>query len=212
MEIRDGSIKEIKVWKLIQFISFFPTISSGPIDRYKRFAKDDKKVPTGGEYRVLVLKAIHMIMLGFLYKYIIAYLIQTYAVNPLQLNLHGFTHMWLYMYAYSFYLFFDFAGYSLFAIAVSYLYGIKTPPNFKQPFKAKNIKDFWNRWHMTLSFWFRDCIYMRSLFYMSRKKLLKSQFAMSNVAFFLNFFIMGVWHGLEAVSYTHLTLPTKRIV
>ena len=63
--------------------------------------------------------------------------------------------------------------------------------------KAKNIKDFWNRWHMTLSFWFRDCIYMRSLFYMSRKKLLKSQFAMSNMAFFLNFFIMGIWHGLE---------------
>ncbi|ATQ50279.1 membrane protein involved in D-alanine export [Staphylococcus epidermidis] len=197
MEIRDGSIKEIKVGKLIQFISFFPTISSGPIDRYKRFVKDDKKVPSGAEYREFVIKAIHMIMLGFLYKYIIAYLIQTYAVNPLQLNLHGFTHMWLYMYAYSLYLFFDFAGYSLFAIAVSYLYGIKTPPNFKQPFKAKNIKDFWNRWHMTLSFWFRDCIYMRSLFYMSRKKLLKSQFAMSNVAFFLNFFIMGVWHGLE---------------
>ncbi|MGX0242676.1 membrane protein involved in D-alanine export [Staphylococcus capitis] len=197
MEIRDGSIKEIKVWKLIQFISFFPTISSGPIDRYKRFVKDDKKVPTSGDYRELVLKAIHMIMLGFLYKYIIAYFIQVYAVNPLQLNLHGFTHMWLYMYAYSLYLFFDFAGYSLFAIAVSYLYGIKTPPNFNQPFKAKNIKDFWNRWHMTLSFWFRDCIYMRSLFYMSRKKLLKSQFAMSNMAFFLNFFIMGIWHGLE---------------
>ena len=197
MEIRDGSIKEIKVWKLIQFISFFPTISSGPIDRYKRFVKDDKKVPTSGEYRELVLKAIHMIMLGFLYKYIIAYFIQVYAVNPLQLNLHGFTHMCLYMYAYSLYLFFDFAGYSLFAIAVSYLYGIKTPPNFNQPFKAKNIKDFWNRWHMTLSFWFRDCIYMRSLFYMSRKKLLKSQFAMSNMAFFLNFFIMGIWHGLE---------------
>lgn len=197
MEIRDGSIKEIKVWKLIQFISFFPTISSGPIDRYKRFVKDDKKVPTSGEYRELVLKAIHMIMLGFLYKYIIAYFIQVYAVNPLQLNLHGFTHMWLYMYAYSLHLFFDFAGYSLFAIAVSYLYGIKTPPNFNQPFKAKNIKDFWNRWHMTLSFWFRDCIYMRSLFYMSRKKLLKSQFAMSNMAFFLNFFIMGIWHGLE---------------
>lgn len=197
MEIRDGSIKEIKVGKLIQFISFFPTISSGPIDRYKRYVKDDKKVPSGAEYRELVIKAIHMIMLGFLYKYIIAYLIQTYAVNPLQLNLHGFTHMWLYMYAYSLYLFFDFAGYSLFAIAVSYLYGIKTPPNFKQPFKAKNIKDFWNRWHMTLSFWFRDCIYMRSLFYMSRKKMFKSQLAMSNIAFFLNFFIMGIWHGLE---------------
>ena len=56
MEIRDGSIKEIKVWKLIQFISFFPTISSGPIDRYKRFVKDDKKVPTGGSIESLFLK------------------------------------------------------------------------------------------------------------------------------------------------------------
>lgn len=197
MEIRDGSIKEIKVGKLMQFISFFPTVSSGPIDRYKRYVKDDKKIPTGEQYRELILKAIHMIMLGFLYKYIIAHLIQFYAINPLMMDLHGFTHKWLYMYAYSFYLFFDFAGYSLFAVAVSYIYGIMTPPNFKQPFKAKNIKDFWNRWHMSLSFWFRDCIYMRALFYMSKKKLLKSQFAMSNVAFFLNFFIMGVWHGLE---------------
>ncbi|TXO10799.1 PG:teichoic acid D-alanyltransferase DltB, partial [Staphylococcus aureus] len=179
------------------FISFFPTISSGPIDRYKRFVKDDKKVPTGNEYRELVLKAIHMIMLGFLYKYIVAYFINTYAIMPLQLDLHGFVNLWLYMYAYSLYLFFDFAGYSLFAIAFSYLFGIKTPPNFDKPFKAKNIKDFWNRWHMTLSFWFRDCIYMRSLFYMSRKKLLKSQFAMSNVAFLINFFIMGIWHGIE---------------
>ena len=53
------------------------------------------------------------------------------------MNLDGFTHKWLYMYAYSFYLFFDFAGYSLFAVAISYLYGIHTPPNFNQPFKAK---------------------------------------------------------------------------
>lgn len=197
MEIRDGSIKEIKVGKLIQFISFFPTVSSGPIDRYKRFVKDDKKIPTGEQYRGMVVKAIHMIMMGFLYKYIIAHLINVYAIMPLLMHLHGFTHKWLYMYAYSFYLFFDFAGYSLFAIAVSYLYGINTPPNFKQPFKARNIKDFWNRWHMSLSFWFRDCVYMRTLFYMSSKKIMKNQFAMSNFAFFLNFFIMGVWHGLE---------------
>ena len=187
MEIRDGSIKEIKVGKLIQFISFFPTVSSGPIDRYKRFVKDDKKIPTGEQYRGMVVKAIHMIMMGFLYKYIIAHLINVYAIMPLLMHLHGFTHK----------LFFDFAGYSLFAIAVSYLYGINTPPNFKQPFKARNIKDFWNRWHMSLSFWFRDCVYMRTLFYMSSKKIMKNQFAMSNFAFFLNFFIMGVWHGLE---------------
>lgn len=91
MEIRDGSIKEIKLWKLIQFISFFPTISSGPIDRYKRFIKDDKKVPTGKDYNELLTKAIHYTMMGFLYKYIIAYLIQTYAITPLTLELTTFT-------------------------------------------------------------------------------------------------------------------------
>lgn len=178
MEIRDGSIKEIKFWKVLQFISFFPTISSGPIDRYKRFVKDDNKILSGSDYNGLFVKAIHYIMLGFLYKYIIAYLIQTFAINPLMLDFSGVITKWLYMYAYSLYLFFDFAGYSLFAIAFSYIYGIQTPQNFNQPFKAKNIKDFWNRWHMSLSFWFRDCIYMRSLFFMSKKKLLKSQFAM----------------------------------
>ena len=89
--------KEIKVGKLIQFISFFPTISSGPIDRYKRYVKDDKKVPSGAEYRELVIKAIHMIMLGFLYKYIIAYLIQTYAVNPLQLNSWVYSYVAIYV-------------------------------------------------------------------------------------------------------------------
>lgn len=197
MEIRDGSIKEVNFWKIIQFISFFPTISSGPIDRYKRFAKDDQKIPSGMQYHQMLLKAVHFIMIGFLYKYIIAYLIQVYAINPLMLDFNGVTTKWLYMYAYSLYLFFDFAGYSLFAIAFSYIYGIQTPPNFKQPFKAKNIKDFWNRWHMTLSFWFRDCIYMRTLFFLSKKKLLKSQFAMSNIAFSLNFIIMGIWHGIE---------------
>ena len=197
MEIRDGSIKEIKFWKVVQFISFFPTISSGPIDRYKRFVKDDNKILSGSDYNGLFVKAIHYIMLGFLYKYIIAYLIQTFAINPLMLDFSGVITKWLYMYTYSLYLFFDFAGYSLFAIAFSYIYGIQTPQNFNQPFKAKNIKDFWNRWHMSLSFWFRDCIYMRSLFFMSKKKLLKSQFAMSNIAFFLNFLIMGIWHGIE---------------
>ncbi|MGS0663223.1 D-alanyl-lipoteichoic acid biosynthesis protein DltB [Staphylococcus arlettae] len=197
MEIRDGSIKEVDVWKVIQFISFFPTISSGPIDRYKRFIKDDKVVPDGTVYSTLFAKALHFVMLGFLYKYIIAYLIQNYVIQPLLETPHNVVDTWLYMYAYSFYLFFDFAGYSLFALAFSYLYGIQTPPNFNQPFKTQNIKAFWQRWHMTLSFWFRDCIYMRCLFFMSKKKLLKSQFAMSNIAFIINFFLMGLWHGLE---------------
>ena len=81
-----------------------------------------------------------MIMLGFLYKYIIAYLINVYAILPLLMNLDGFMHKWLYMYATtSIYSLISF-GYSFFFVAVSYLYGINTPPNFKQPFKAKILK------------------------------------------------------------------------
>ena len=148
----------------------------------------------------MVVKAIHMIMMGFLYKYIIAHLINVYAIMPLLMHLHGFTHKWLYMYAYSFYLFFDFAGYSLFAIAVSYLYGINTPPNFKQPFKARNIKDFWNRWHMSLSFWFRDCVYMRTLFYMSRKN---NEESICNVKFclLLKFLYYGCMARIRSILY-----------
>ena len=62
MEIRDGSIKEVRFWKVIQFISFFPTISSGPIDRYKRFVKDENKVLNGNDYSSLFAKAIHFII------------------------------------------------------------------------------------------------------------------------------------------------------
>ncbi|WP_045629464.1 MBOAT family O-acyltransferase, partial [Lacticaseibacillus paracasei] len=79
------------------------------------------------------------------------------------------------MYAYSGYLFFDFAGYSLFAVAISYLMGIETPMNFNKPWMSYNIKDFWNRWHMSLSFWFRDYIYMRFVFFVMKHKWLKSR-------------------------------------
>ncbi|TKI82181.1 D-alanyl-lipoteichoic acid biosynthesis protein DltB, partial [Bacillus wiedmannii] len=100
----------------------------------------------------------------------------------------------IYMYSYSLYLFFDFAGYSSFVIGVSYMMGIKTPENFNKPFISRNIKDFWNRWHMSLSFWFRDFIYMRFVFFATKKKLIKNRYTISYIGAFLNFFIMGIWH------------------
>lgn len=94
------------------------------------------------------------------------------------------------------YLFFDFAGYSAFAIGVSYLMGIKTPENFNLPFISRNIKDFWNRWHMTLSFWFRDYVYMRFVLWMTKKKWIKNRYTVSNLGYLLLFLIMGLWHGI----------------
>ncbi|PNZ77487.1 D-alanyl-lipoteichoic acid biosynthesis protein DltB, partial [Mammaliicoccus stepanovicii] len=198
MEIRDKRIKSIEVLKLVDFITFFPTISSGPIDRYRRFIKDENTIPTPEAYYGLLIKATHMIFIGFLYKYIIAYYINEYVIKVVPIDTdQTFMNYLVYMYGYSFYLFFDFAGYSLFAIAFSYLLGIQTPINFNKPFKSKNIKDFWNRWHMSLSFWFRDCVYMRFVFWVSKKKLIKDKLLISNLGFLLNFFIMGIWHGIE---------------
>ncbi|QUR93926.1 D-alanyl-lipoteichoic acid biosynthesis protein DltB [Macrococcoides canis] len=197
MEIRDKRIKEIHVIEVIKFLTFFPTISSGPIDRFKRFNKDVIKGFTKEKYTELLNKAIHYIFIGFLYKYIIAYYINQKVILNINFDSADIWMKIFYMYAYSFYLFFDFAGYSLFAVAFSYIMGIETPPNFNQPFIAKNIKDFWNRWHMSLSFWFRDMVYMRFVFFITKNKYIKNNFTTSNIGFMLNFLIMGIWHGIE---------------
>ncbi|MFU1883926.1 D-alanyl-lipoteichoic acid biosynthesis protein DltB, partial [Enterococcus faecium] len=89
----------------------------------------------------LLYTGIHKIFIGFLYKFIIGYAINTYFI----MNLSHITHskLWgnvLYMYGYSLYLFFDFAGYTMFAVGVSYIMGIKSPENFNKPFISKNIK------------------------------------------------------------------------
>jgi membrane protein involved in D-alanine export len=103
-----------------------------------------------------------------------------------------------YMYAYSLYLFFDFAGYSAFAIGVSYVFGIHTPENFRRPFLARDIREFWNRWHISLSWWFRDHVYMRLVMAATRGRWFGgNRYAASYVGFFLSMGLMGVWHGFE---------------
>ncbi|WP_430611071.1 D-alanyl-lipoteichoic acid biosynthesis protein DltB [Enterococcus sp. DIV0876] len=200
MEMRDGMIKTYHPWRYIQFLLFFPTISSGPIDRYRRFEKDLLHPPTKETYLGFLEKGVSQLMLGLLYKFILGYffgqvllpIVTREAVD------HGFFSWGMlgYMYVYSLYLFFDFAGYSLFAIAISNFMGYDTPANFNKPFLSPNIKEFWNRWHMSLSFWFRDYVYMRLMFTLIKKKVFKSRIIASNVGYFALFLLMGVWHGL----------------
>lgn len=197
IEIRDGLIKDLSMMEFLQFFLFFPTFTSGPIDRYRRFVNDYDHDYAPDEYKVLLLNGINLIFRGFLYKFILAYAINLYILSNVYLHEKLFILKLLYMYAYSFYLFFDFAGYSAFAIGVSYLLGIHTPQNFNRPFISRNIKDFWNRWHMTLSFWFRDYIYMRLVFLLRKKKIIQNRYTISYIAYFTLFFLMGLWHGLE---------------
>ena len=209
MEIRDGMIKKdnFDLWTTFQFIIFFPTISSGPIDRYRRFKADYDKVPEREKYVKIISKAVHYVFLGFLYKFLLAYFFGQVLVPKIaRLALaQGGWSIWTFIYGYAWTmdLFFDFAGYSLFAVATSYIMGIETPMNFNKPFISHNVKDFWNRWHMTLSFWFRDYIYMRLVFLMMKKRLIKSRIAMANIGYITLFLIMGFWHGLTWYYITY---------
>lgn len=206
MELRDGTIKIVRSRDFLRFLLFFPTISSGPIDRFRRFQADITVVPAREDYAQMVDKGIQYLFRGFVYKYMLGYLFGTIWLPKLahlamtqRMAFQGLGFSWplvLYMYDYSMYLFFDFAGYSLFAIGVSYFLGVKTPTNFNAPFIAHNIKDFWNRWHMTLSFWFRDFIFMRFTFFVMKKRLMKNPIRISQVAYLVNFLIMGFWHGV----------------
>lgn len=199
IETRDGLIKkQLSIYQLVNFMLFYPTISSGPIDRFRRFQKDEEKRWTPEEYKELLYKGINKIFLGFLYKFIIGYCINTYFIMNLDTIADGrFSYHLLYMYSYSLYLFFDFAGYTAFAVGISYMMGIRSPENFNKPFISCNIKDFWNRWHMSLSFWFRDYVFMRFVFLMKKKRWIQNKMLVSNLGYILLFLLMGVWHGLE---------------
>lgn len=196
IEIYDGSITDLEIIDLVYFIIFVPTLSCGPIDRYRRFTKDSKNVISGEDYvNNYISKGIEQILKGILYKFCISALISTLWMNNIGNNVNVLNSI-NYMYAYSLYLFFDFAGYSAFAIGTSYFLGIKTPENFNMPFLSKSMKEFWNRWHISLSKWFGDYIYSRFVLNSMRKKIFKSRIYASHVGQLLTMFIMGLWHGI----------------
>jgi len=192
--IHDGLIKEVDPLAYLSFLLFFPTISSGPIDRYRRFERDWR----GERERSQVLQdldsGIHRIFTGFLYKFILAALIRQYWLDPVSQG-SGFLQIVSYMYAYTLYLFFDFAGYSAFAIGFSNILGIHTPENFNRPFLSRDIREFWQRWHMSLSFWLRDHIYNRFIFSALKGKWFKSAQVASYLGLLITMGVMGFWHG-----------------
>lgn len=194
--IQDGLVKTLPIAEYLAFLFFFPTLSSGPIDRYRRFDHDLQLTRTRESFLDDLDGAAHRIFTGFLYKFILAYLIKEYWLDPVS---GGKTLLDTisYMYAYSFYLFFDFAGYTCFAVGVSYIFGIHTPENFHRPFASMDIREFWNRWNMSLSFWFRDHVYSRFLMAAARGKWFRDKYLASYIGFVITFGLIGLWHGFE---------------
>ena len=199
LEISDGLIKEkITVKDYLQFLLFFSTVSAGPIDRSRRFLKEINEVMPRKEYLELAGDGVYRIVLGLLYKIVLS----TYVYQMLlALNNTGtVVYSIKYMYLYTLYLFFDFAGYSLMAVGSSNILGIQTPMNFNKPFLSVDIKDFWTRWHITLSTWLRDFVFSRVLMQVIRKKWFKNRLHNATYAYIINMLVMGFWHGLS-VSY-----------
>ena len=199
LEISDGLIKEkISIKDYLQFLLFFPTVSAGPIDRSRRFLKEINEVMPRKEYLELAGDGVYRIVLGLLYKVVLS----TYVYQILLTlnNIGTVVYSIKYMYLYTLYLFFDFAGYSLMAVGSSNILGIQTPMNFNKPFLSVDIKDFWTRWHITLSTWLRDFVFSRVLMQVIRKKWFKNRLHNATYAYMVNMLVMGFWHGLS-VSY-----------
>lgn len=194
LSVHDEVIKNVANDSFLAFLFFFPTISSGPIDRYRRFVTDWKRFRSRAQFIQDLDRAVNYVFHGFLLKFILAALVKQYLLDPVAED-QGPLATLGYMYAYSLYLFFDFAGYSAFAIGVSYIFGIHTPENFRDPFLSPNIREFWNRWHISLSWWFRDHVYMRFVLAATRGRWFRDRNHASYAGFIVSFGLMGLWHG-----------------
>lgn len=160
---------------------FFPMLFLGPISRVENFEQEYRN------YKEVLLR----LMQG------LAMLIAAHLCHPLVINnvrastgLH-WSSFWLSALANSFEFYFSFAGYSHLVIGLGILVGFKLPENFNNPYLATSIGDFWRRWHISLSFWIRDYVYIP--LGGNRKGLARKCFNLV-----LAMTLVGVWHGLEA--------------
>lgn len=169
------------------YVAFFPQLVAGPIERFYNLGPQFKT------RQILTYKnlanGLRLILYGLFIKMVIAdnisvYVDQVYA-DPLDYNSWSVITA---LFFYSFQIYSDFYGYSLVAIGSALLLGIKIMDNFKTPYMAKNIAEFWSRWHISLSTWFRDYVYIP----MGGNRVKISRFALNILVVFM---VSGLWHG-----------------
>ncbi len=195
LNLHDGTVKEVSLLRWSYFLWFFPSISSGPIDRYHRFQKDLEKGVPQKEYINLLRHGVWKLIGGAFSSIVLGGLIWQYWLSPLPEK--GLLPTLFYMYGYTFFLFFNFAGSSSMAIGTGYILGIRVPENFSQPFFSVDMKDCWARWHISLSTWLRDYVYTRFAVLSLKRKWFQNPRTASYIGYVLTMITMGLWHGLE---------------
>ena len=184
-----GKVTEYDFLNYALFVTFFPHLLAGPIihhaDMMPQFASRWNLII---RYRN-VAAGLFLFSIGLFKKVVIADTFATWANNGFDvatsLNL---IEAWATSLSYTFQLYFDFSGYTDMAIGVSLMLNIKLPANFNSPYKAKDIQDFWRRWHITLSKFLRDYIYIP--LGGNRVSNYRNSFNLFSV-----FLIGGLWHG-----------------
>ena len=201
VELRDGAITELSLFSCLYFLFFFAPFTSGPIMRSRKFEEDISTPLEPAAYRAMLYRGLGYIIVGVVYKFVLAAL-ASWAMwfVPSVIGDASFAAAFGAQYTqgwgYTLYMFFDFAGYSLMAVGAGCIFGIHVPLNFNAPFRSLDMKDFWNRWHMSLSYWLRDYVFMRIARSCLRHKAFKSRTTVACIGFMANMVIMGVWHGI----------------
>jgi len=187
----EGLVHERDIINYSLFVTFFPHLLAGPILHHKptmtQFANTlITKINYENIYRGLFLFVI-----GLFKKVLIADNLAPYVKlgfnNPEQL---AFFHGWLIALGYAFQLYFDFSGYSDMAVGTALMFNINIPINFNSPFRAKNIVDFWNRWHISLTNTITTYLYTPIL-----KSFKSITFKKAMLSTFIAMLIAGFWHG-----------------
>lgn len=192
LEVRNGVVKQPTFLEYINFAFFLPTMSVGPINTYQNFRRgftEKHNVPAG--------RAALRILIGAVKYEFLANLCNQLTYSGLLLNDHP--HRWMdlpvAMLFYYLYLYLNFSGFCDMAIGAAGLIGIPVPENFDNPFAARNMKDFWNRWHITLSTWMRDVVFSPlSKFLVGRMGIQLADHAIA-ITITIVFLLVGVWHG-----------------
>lgn len=182
-------VKEYDFLNYALFVTYFPHLIAGPILHHKemmpQFANLRKKVINHRNISIgLFLLAVGLFKKVMLADFLSPFVKQTFDMSH---NM-PFFEAWISSFAYSFQLYFDFSGYCDMALGISWLFNIKLPINFNSPYIAQNIQDFWRRWHITLSRFLRDYIYIP----LGGNRLGEFKTCRN---LFLTFLIGGIWHG-----------------
>ena len=190
VDVRKGQTPvEKNLFALSAYLLFFPKLVSGPITRYKPLALQLIELHSSTEE---FAEGFRRLLAGFVKRALIANQLAPMANAVFDLPTANVEPVfaWLGLLAYTLQIFFDFAGYTDMAIGLGLLIGVRLPENFDFPYVAQSISDFWRRWHITLSSWFRDYVF----YPLERRRAL---WAGQQINILIVFLLTGLWHGLK---------------